>query len=120
MVDDIFTFIGATVNVRVDRPMGSRHPKYDFVYPVNYGHLPDTEAPDRGEIDVYVLGVDSPIEGEFTGKAIAVIHRSDDNDDKLVVVPEDHPGLTDAQIRELTDFQEQYYSSVIMRIQPEE
>lgn len=117
MSDDIFSYLNKTVNVRVDRPMGSRHPKYDFVYPINYGHLPGTKAPDGNEIDVYVLGVDQPIQ-TITGQVVAVIHRTDDNDDKLVVVPEDAQEFSDSQIRELTDFQEQNYESVIMREAP--
>ena len=119
MSDDIFSYLNKTVNVRVDRPMGSRHPKYDFVYPINYGHLPVTQAPDGNEIDVYVLGVEQPIQ-TITGQVVAVIHRTDDNDDKLVVVPEDAPEFTDEQIRELTLFQEQHYESVIIREAPEE
>lgn len=116
-MDNIFSYLKKTVNVRVDRPMGSRHPKYDFVYPVNYGHLPGTKAPDGAELDVYVLGVDRPIE-EITGKAIAVIHRTDDNDDKLIVIPEELGDLSDEEIREQTDFQEKFYNSVIMREKP--
>ncbi len=119
MSDDIFSYLNKTVNVRVDRPMGSRHPKYDFVYPINYGHLPGTEAPDGEELDVYILGVDQPIQA-ITGRVIAVIHRTDDNDDKLIVVPEDAPEFSDNQIRGLTEFQEQYYTSVIIREKPED
>jgi inorganic pyrophosphatase len=25
--------------VNIDRPMGSRHPRHGFLYPVNYGHV---------------------------------------------------------------------------------
>lgn len=39
-------------------------------------------------MDSYVLGIYEPLE-TFTGKCIAIIHRTNDNDDKLVVVPED-------------------------------
>lgn len=115
MTDDIYSFLGQTVEVRVDRPIGYRHPKYDFIYPVNYGHLPETSAPDNNEIDVYVLGVDKPLEGFFQGKAIAVIHRTDDNDDKLIVIPETSDGISDNEIRRETGFQEQHYNSVIIR-----
>ena len=41
-----------TSKVIVDRPKGSRHPKYtDFVYPVDYGYLENTTAMDGGGID---------------------------------------------------------------------
>ena len=45
----------ATHNVIVDRPHGSRHPRYpDFVYPLDYGYLENTQAGDGGGIDVWV------------------------------------------------------------------
>jgi inorganic pyrophosphatase len=38
----------------IDRPKGSRHPKYqDFVYPVDYGYLENTSSTDGGGIDIY-------------------------------------------------------------------
>ena len=51
----------------------------------------------------------------FTGVCIAVIHRLDDSDDKLVIAP---AGLqiSDEQIRALTEFQERWFTSVILRI----
>ena len=38
-------WLGRSVTVSVDRPLGSRHPRWGFVYPVNYGCLPDVIAP---------------------------------------------------------------------------
>lgn len=37
----------------IDRPKGSRHPKYFHVYPVDYGYLKDTASMDGGGIDVW-------------------------------------------------------------------
>ena len=51
---------------------------------------------------------------EFTGKCIAVIHRTNDDDDKLIIVPEDQ-NLTDEEIRKFTNFQEQFFESEIIR-----
>ena len=110
---DARTFLGKTVTVRVDRPLGSQHPAYGFFYPVNYGFIPGTTGLDNEELDAYVLGVFEPVQ-EFTGRCIAVISRVDDNDDKLVVVPEGKE-YTDDQIRALTEFQEQFFHSVILR-----
>ncbi len=92
--------------------MGSTHPEHGFVYPVNYGYVPGVPAPDGGELDAYLLGVFDPVT-EFTGRCIAVVHRTDD-DDKLIVVP-DGRSYSDDQIRALTEFQEQWFSSVIWR-----
>lgn len=44
-------YLGTTVDVEIDRPIGSRHPKYDFFYPVNYGYVPNTKAGDGKAID---------------------------------------------------------------------
>lgn len=107
-------FLGKTVHVKIDRPLNSKHPKHGFVYEINYGFIPDTKAPDGEEIDAYVLGIDEPIE-EFSGKCIAVIHRSNDNDDKLVVVPENFKEISDEEILKLVNFQEKWFKSTVVR-----
>lgn len=39
----------------IDRPAGSRHPRYpELIYPLDYGYLEGTMAPDGGGIDVWV------------------------------------------------------------------
>ena len=97
----------------MDRPMGSKHPKHGFIYPVNYGFIPNTKAPDGEELDAYVLGIFEPKE-EFTGICIAIIHRTNDDDDKLIVVPKNKQ-YSDEQIRALTEFQESFFKSEIIR-----
>lgn len=108
-----YGYIGENVNVKIDRKLGTKHPKHDFIYEVNYGYIPNTISGDGEELDAYVLGIDSSIE-EFEGKCIAVIHRTNDDDDKLIVVPEGKEYL-DEDIRELTNFQEKYFESEIIR-----
>jgi inorganic pyrophosphatase len=112
---DLYTqYLGKDVKVVMDRPLGSKHPKHGFKYEVNYGFVPGTKAPDGEEIDAYVLGTDIPLE-KFSGKCIAVIHRTNNNDDKLVVVPENSEAITDDEIKKLTLFQEQFFTSKILR-----
>ena len=106
-------YLGQTITVKIDRPFGSKHPKHGFIYPLNYGFIPGTVSGDGEELDCYVLGVFEPVE-EFTGKCIAIIHRTDDDDDKLVVVPEGEYYSNDA-IDALTEFQEQYFKHEIIR-----
>ena len=106
-------FIGKIVDIEIDRPMGSHHPEHGFIYPLNYGMVPGVLGLDGEELDAYVLGVDRPVKC-FTGRCIAVIRRSDDADDKLVVVP-DGEHFTNEQIRSLTEFQERYFKSSISR-----
>ncbi len=106
-------YIGKIVNVKIDRPLGSKHPNWDMIYPVNYGYVPNTVSGDGEELDCYVLGVFEPIE-EFNGKCIAVINRINDNDDKLIIVPGDK-NYSNEQIEALTEFQERYFKSKIIR-----
>ena len=108
-----YNYIGQNVTVKIDRPMNSKHPKYDMIYPINYGFIPNTLSGDEEELDCYVLGVDKPIE-RFEGKCIAVIRRTSENDDKLIVVPEGKD-FTDEEIRKITNFQEKYFESDIIR-----
>ena len=107
-------FFGTNVTVIIDRPLGSRHPKYnDMVYPVNYGYIDGMIAPDGEEQDAYVLGVSEPLK-EFTGKVIAIIHRLNDIEDKLVVADESC-NFTKEDINNQIMFQEQYFDfEVIM------
>lgn len=106
-------YLNKRVRIIIDRLMGSKHPTCGFIYPVNYGFVPDTIAPDGDEIDAYLLGVFEPV-SEFTGTCIAVIERSDDDDDKLIIVPEGRD-YSDDEILALTEFQEQFFKSTVKR-----
>lgn len=70
-------------------------------------------APDGEELDAYVLKIDKPLK-KFTGKVIAIIHRHDDDDDKLVVIPENQT-ISDEEIEKLLEFQEKWYKHKIVR-----
>ena len=105
-------YLNKLVTMITDRPLGTKHPKYGYIYPVNYGYVPNKVSGDGEELDCYVLGVFEPLE-EFTGKCIAIIHRTNDNDDKLIIVP-DGKRYTKEQIQALTEFQEQYFESEII------
>ncbi len=104
-------YLNKTVTVKIDRKLGSKHPKHGFIYPINYGYIPGTISGDGEELDAYVLGVFEPVE-EFTGKVIAIIHRTNDDDDKLIVSTKEY---SDDAIRALTEFQERYFKSIIIR-----
>jgi inorganic pyrophosphatase len=106
-------YLNTIVTVKMDRPLGCKHPNHGFIYPVNYGFIPNTVSGDGEELDAYVLGEHKPLD-EFEGRVIAIIHRVNDNDDKLVVM-KDGRNYTDEQIRALTEFQEQYFESEIIR-----
>lgn len=108
------SLLGREVTVQIDRPLGSVHPRHaSLIYLVNYGFVPGTRAPDGEEIDAYVLGIGKPLES-FTGVCTALLHRADDEDDKLIVVPKGF-SPTDEQILAATHFQEQYFSVTLVR-----
>ena len=100
-------YIGKNINIKIDRKLGSKHPKHGFIYPVNYGYVPNTISGDGEELDCYLLGVFEPVD-EYTGKCIAVIHRINDDDDKLVISP-DSREFSNSEIDALTEFQERFF-----------
>lgn len=111
---DFSDVIGKRVSGRIDRPLGTSHPKCkDMIYPVNYGYVPDLIAGDGTEQDVYFLGEDKPVEN-FAGTVIAVLHRNNDVEDKWVVA-KDGTDFTDEEILEATEFQEKYFDTELFR-----
>lgn len=106
------SYLGKIVNIKIDRPMGSMHPKHpDLIYPINYGYIPHVLGGDGEELDVYLLGVDVPVE-EYTARIIGIVHRHNDVEDKLVAAP---TGLNfdQKEILKAVHFQEQFYESEI-------
>lgn len=109
---DLDVYLGQTVTIKIDRPKGSTHPQYpNIIYPINYGYIPGTKGTDGEEVDVYLLGVDKPVQ-EYTAKVIAVVYRTDDSEDKLVAAP---VGMNfhAAQIRKAIHFQERFFRTRI-------
>ena len=105
--------LGRILSVTLDREMGTYHPEHPHMYyPINYGYIRGTVAPDGEEQDAYILGVDKPVK-EFTGKVIAIIHRNDDIEEKWVVAPVER-SFSKEEIAEKVHFQEQYFDSHIM------
>lgn len=105
-------YLGRTINIKIDRPIGSIHPKHPkLVYPINYGYIPNVFGGDGEELDVYLLGVNVPVE-EYTARIIGIVHRRNDVEDKLVAAPEELH-FDKNEISEAISFQEQYYESEI-------
>ena len=80
---------------------------------MNYGFVPGVIAPDGEELDAYILRVDKPVE-EFEGEVMAIVHRTENDDDKLVVVPEGEP-VTDEEIEKMVEFQEKWFKHEVVR-----
>lgn len=107
-------FIGGTLTVSIDRPLGSTHPKWGYKYMINYGFIPGVKAPDGEDLDAYVIGPSEPL-SSFTGYCAAIIRRLNDNDDKLIVVSEDKKDISDTEIEKAVLFQEKFFTSKIIR-----
>lgn len=57
--DSIDTLVAQHTLV-IDRPKGSRHPRFqDFIYPLDYGYLDGTTAADGAGIDVFAGTADN-------------------------------------------------------------
>ena len=109
-------YLGKTVTVTIDRPIGFHHVTkgIHLDYTINYGFLPGVTGGDGEEQDVYVLGVSRPLE-TFTGLIIGAVRRKDDNEDKLVAAPEGAV-FTAEQIRKEIHFVEKYFDSQIFSL----
>lgn len=108
----VYSYRKKMVDVIIDRPIGSVHPKYeDMIYPLNYGFIPNVFGGDDEELDVYLMGVNVPVK-EYKAKVIAIVHRHNDVEDKLVAAPEGI-SFTKMEIEDAVRFQEQYFESEI-------
>ncbi len=107
------SYLGKTVTIKIDRPIGYIHKKekYSLTYPINYGFIPGVIGGDGEELDVYLIGVNEPV-NEYTAKVVAIVHRHNDVEDKLVAAPEGM-NFTQEEIETAVHFQEQYYETVI-------
>lgn len=108
-------YLGKEVAVVIDRPLGSKHPEHGFVYEANYGYVDGEKAPDGEDLDAYYLGVNRAME-KAIGTVKAIIHRFDDDDDKLVVMPK-NIAMSDDEIEKAVAFQEKWFKHHILRSQ---
>lgn len=107
------SFLGRTVRVEIDRPIGYVHHKTNdsLHYPINYGYIPGVQGGDGEELDVYVLGMDTPVTS-CEVKVVGIAYRADDVEDKLVAAP---VALCpdQADIAAAIAFQEQYHQTTV-------
>lgn len=95
-------YLGKEVILKIDRPLGSRHLQYGFIHMLNYGYVPNTISADGEELDAYLIGEFEPVTSS-KGKVIAIIHRINDDDDKLIFSKNIEDDSDDA-IKALTEF----------------
>ena len=113
LLDNLKNMIGKDVKVYIDRPLGSVHPEHSSIsYLVNYGYIKDFVSLDGEYQDAYVLGVNEKLD-EFNGKVIAIINRTNDTEDKLVVTKKEL-NFSINEIENMVAFQEKYYKHKIL------
>lgn len=106
-------YLGKKVTLKIDRLLGTRHPQYGFIYMIDYRYVPDTISGDGEELDAYLIGKFEPVTSS-KGRIIAAMHGINDDDDKLVV-SKNGEEYSDEAIRALTELQERFFHSVIIR-----
>lgn len=103
------SYLGKTVDIIIDRPIDYVHkkPNYTLTYPINYGYIPGVLGGDDEELDVYLLGVDKPV-NEYRAKIIGIVYRKNDIEDKLIAAPI-NVRFSQEEIANKINFQERYY-----------
>lgn len=104
-LDLLKLWIGQEVEVIVDRPIGFHD------YKINYGYIENRFSLDGQELDAYILGPKIPVKS-YKAKVVGVVHRYDDNENKLVVANCD---VTKEQIKEQINFREKFYNSILIK-----
>ena len=100
------------IAVILNRPIGSCRPNHkNICYPINYGYIPGVLGGDGEEFDVYLLGVDKPVE-EYSAVIIGIAYRENDVEDKLIAAPAGM-SFTASEIESAIHFQEQHYKTNI-------
>jgi inorganic pyrophosphatase len=107
-------YLGKIVEIKIDRPYGSRDPKHGFIYELNYGYVTGAESSEGKGLEAYYLGVKAPI-SIAKGRCIAVIHRTENINNILIIIPEEKDDISDEEIEKLTWFQEKYFLHEIIR-----
>ncbi|GEM_PF-177750 len=102
--------LGKEIEIKIDTPAGTK--KHGQIYPINYGFVPEVLAPDGEELDAYFLDSKKPLK-TAKGKVIAIVHRLEDDDDKLVVANKDY---SEDEIENKVRFMEQFFKHEIIKL----
>jgi inorganic pyrophosphatase len=103
-------YLGKEIEIKIDRPLGSIHPKFDKIkYTCNYGYLQGVKVPDGDDLDAYLLKITKPVK-KYKGIVVAIVHRINDDDDKLIVIPKGE-SISDEEIEKAIEFQEKWSKS---------
>ena len=112
-MNNLKEYLNKTININIDKPLGSKNKEYQYIYPVNYGYVNNEEVFSNKRINCYLLGIFEEV-SNYTGKCIAIVHRIDDNNDSLIIVPEEKT-YSNKEIDALIEFQEKYFKHIIIK-----
>ena len=114
--DQVEGYLGKEVTIEIERPISYLHKKGEktLIYPINYGYIPGVLGGDDEELDVFLVGVNTPV-SSYTGKIIGIVYRSDDVEDKLIMAPIGK-SFSAKEMALAVHFQEKYYKSTIRDI----
>lgn len=80
----------------IDRPKGSRHPRYpDVIYPLDYGYLESTTTADGGGLDIWVGSLPQK---KLTALVLTVDLHKQDIEIKLLL------GCTEVEQQQILNF----------------
>ncbi len=100
-----------SATLRVDRPKGSRHPRYpDRVYPLDYGYLEGTTAADSSGNDVWIGTLSSR---EITGAVCTVDAVKRDAEIKILL------GCTPEEATIVLHFHNDNCQSALLLLRPQ-
>lgn len=99
-------------NIIVDRPKGSRHPRYPtIIYPLDYGYLENTSTSDGGGIDVWLGSLNTVMDSESTKTLTGILCTFDtlkrDAEIKLLI------GCTQEDVRTIQVFHQEMHTLYI-------
>ncbi len=82
----IWVWLGKTVTITVDRPIGTVSEDSSVPYPINVGYLPGILSPSGEAQTVYLVGVERKV-SRYTGRVVAALYRENDSEKALIVAP---------------------------------
>lgn len=103
--DLVESMLHKPVLVEIDRPIGYDH--NGIIYELNYGYTKRLVSPDGDYLDAYIIDDDLNSSSYF-GEVIAIVHRKNDIEDKLIVGKKGQT-ISKEDLLKKINFQEKYF-----------
>ena len=103
--DLVESMLHKPVLVEIDRPIGYDH--NGIIYELNYGYTKRLVSPDGDYLDAYIID-DDFYSSSYFGEVIAIVHRKNDIEDKLIVGKKGQT-ISKEDLLKKINFQEKYF-----------